>query len=44
MGNSNGDNRRDGWYKAGIVLKPVSGLLAALTIAMCGFFRLKIPE
>ena len=41
MGNSNGDNRRDGWYKAGIVLKPVSGLLAALTVAMCGFIGSK---
>jgi hypothetical protein len=40
MGNEN----RDGWSKAEIILRPIGGLLAALSIAALGFFGSRYME
>ena len=38
------DERRDGWSKADIILKPVGGLLTALAVAGLGFFGARVLD
>ena len=38
------DNKKGGWEKADIILKPVGGLLAAIAVSLLGFFGSRFLE